>query len=337
MNKEILPPPSVSLMELAIGYQRSKTLFAIVELRIPTLLADAPLATEEIAERTKLHRLACDRLMNAGVALKLFARDAAGAYSNTDESRTFLVEGAPAYLGEQFALYERTSYHAWGDLAERLRQWRPGASDTETPQDADQGAASMRAQHNLAVLVGAQLARAFEFDDFTSVLDLGGGSGAMSISLCREHESLRATIFDLPEVAGVAREFVADAELSDRIETRDGDFKQDELPGGFDLALLANLLSVSSEDTNRRLFRRIYDRLPAGGAIILSGWVLDDARTSPTIPVLFCLEDIVWNVPDVERAAHTYEAWLRDAGFTAIERRVFHEPWSMIVGRKARG
>ena len=324
-------------MELAVGYQRSKTLFAFVELRIPPLLGAAPLTTKEIAERTGLHTLACDRLMNAGVALKLFTRDDAGVYSNTDESRTFLVADSPAYLGEQFALYDRTSYNAWGDLTKSLREWRPGASDAETPQDADQGAASMRAQHNLATLVGAQLARAFEFDQYNSVLDLGGGSGAMSISLCREHERLRATIFDLPEVSNVAREFITNAKLSDRIATRDGDFKQDELPDGFDLALLANLLSVSSEETNRQLFRRIYDRLPPGGAIILSGWILDDARTSPVVPVLFCLEDIVWNVPDVERAAHTYETWLRDVGFTSIERRVFHEPWSMIVGRKARG
>jgi predicted O-methyltransferase YrrM len=334
MNRQSAAPlPAVELMELATGYQRSKTLFVIVELHLPTLLADAPLAVEELARQTKLHALACDRLINAGVALKLFTRDG-DTISNTEMSATYLVEGKPGYLGEQFALYDSTSYPSWNELTKRLRQWRPGETDDETPQDEDQGADSMRAQHNLATLVGGALAHAFEFSEFHQMLDLGGGSGAMSVSICDAHENLKATVFDLPEVVAVAREFIANARLDDRIKTRDGNFKEDDLPGGFDIALLANLLSVSSAETNRKLFKRIYDQLPQGGAILLSGWILDDTRTSPLIPVLFCLEDINWQVPDVERAAATYQEWLRDAGFTNIERRMFHSPWSVIVGRK---
>lgn len=333
MNRETLPRPSAELMELATGYQRAKTLFAIIEFRLPTLLANEPLTLDEIARRIKLHERAADRLMNAGVALKLFVREEE-RFRNTDSSDTFLVEGKASYLGEQFALYDRTSYPAWNDLTRRLRAWQPGESDGETPQEADQGADSMRAQHNLAILVGGALAEEFDFSKFTTMLDLGGGSAAMSISICRAHTGLRSMVFDLPEVARVAREFIRDAELSDRIETRDGNFKEDELPANFDIALLANLLSVSSAETNRQLFRRIHAALPAGGAILLSGWILDDTRTSPLIPVLFCLEDINWGVPDVERSAATYESWLQEAGFVDIERRTIHAPWSMIVGRK---
>ena len=51
--------------------------------------------------------------------------------------------------------------------------------------------------------------------------------------------------------------------------------------------------------------------------------------------MLFCLEDINWEAPDVERSAATYEVWLADAGFSEIERRVYCPPTSMIVGRKA--
>lgn len=333
MSRQPAPLPPVELMELATGYQRSKTLFVIVELRIPTLLADKTLTIEELARETKLHARACDRLINAGIALDLFTRTDE-RIGNTETSATYLVEGKPGYLGEQFALYDSTSYPSWNELTERLRGWRPGETDDRTPQDEDQGADSMRAQHNLATLVGARLAVAFEFDQFRHMLDLGGGSAAMSISICTVHENLKATVFDLPEVAKVAREFVRAARLDDRIETRDGNFKEDDLPDGFDIALLANLLSVSSAETNRKLFKCIYDQLPTGGVILLSGWILDDARTSPLIPVLFCLEDINWQVPDVERAAAIYKNWLRDAGFVEVERRMFHEPWSVIIGRK---
>ena len=159
----------------------------------------------------------------------------------------------------------------------------------------------------------------------------------MSLGICQTNPKLRVLIFDLRTVAEVAREFVRESEFADRIEVQTGNFKEDELPAGFDVALLANLASTSSEQTNRELLRTLYQRLPDGGAVILSGWILDDTRTSPLIPVLFCLEDINWQTPDVERSASTYRTWMEEAGFVQVERQVYYPPTSMIVGRKRMG
>ena len=146
--------------------------------------------------------------------------------------------------------------------------------------------------------------------------------------------AVRATVPDLPPAIGAAREAIHAPGPVDRVGVAAGNFKTDPLPAGYDVALLANLLSVSSEATNRALLRRIYQQLPEGGAIILCGWILDDARTSPTIPVLFCLQDINWRAPDVERSGLTYCSWLRDAGFVEVEHRTLCPPTSFVVGRR---
>lgn len=192
----------------------------------------------------------------------------------------------------------------------------------------------MRDRHNLSLLLGHALGLAFDFSPFRRMLDLGGGTGAMSLSICALHSTLRSLVYDLPRVADLAREYIHASGLQGRIEVVAGNFKLDELPADFDVALLANLLSVASEETNRRLFKRIYERLPEGGAIILSGYVLDDGRTSPLIPVLFCLQDINWQAPDVERDVSTYRGWLEDAGFVEIEHQSYCPPTSMLTGRK---
>jgi 3-hydroxy-5-methyl-1-naphthoate 3-O-methyltransferase len=329
-----LSAPPAALLELATGYQRSKTLFALVEFGVPTMLAGRSLPLAEIAAALGVHPLAADRFLNAGVALGLLER-LGDKFRNTALAEQFLVRDEPTYLGDQFALYDRASYPTWSDLAEKLRRWRPGATDDRPPVDADQGADSMRAQHNLAVMVGHALGQAYDFSAHRRMLDLGGGTAGMSLGVCGLHPGLRAVVYDLPEVAEVARELIRAGGMEGRIEVATGNFKTDELPGGFDLALLANLLSVASEATNRELLARVYGQLPEGGAVILSGWILDNGRTSPLIPVLFCLEDINWEAPDVERSAATYEVWLADAGFSEIERRVYCPPTSMIVGRKA--
>jgi hypothetical protein len=106
------------------------------------------------------------------------------------------------------------------------------------------------------------------------------------------------------------------------------------LPGDFDVALLANFLSVAEENDNKKLLADIFKKLPPGGACILSGLIMDDSRLAPQTAVLFCLEDICWNAPDVERSEGGYTEWLREAGFQNIECRTYLEPTRMLYGFK---
>jgi 3-hydroxy-5-methyl-1-naphthoate 3-O-methyltransferase len=328
-----LPPPPIELLDLVSGYQRSKTLFALIEFKLPTLLAQQPLTAAEIADRLGLDPFAADSLLNASVALDLLAR-AGPTYRNSPLAEEFLVEGKPTYLGDQFASYDQTSYPRWADLTEHLRRWRRGATDQAPPPAADQGPYGMRARHNQSLLVGHALAQAYDFSRHHLLLDLGGGTGAMTLGICAQHTRLRSLIYDLPGVAALAAEYIGASDCAARVEIVAGNFKHDELPAGFDVALLANLLSVASEATNRKLFAHIYERLPVGGVIILSGYMLNDDRVSPLIPALFSLQDIIWQAPDVEHDVSTYGRWLADAGFIELEHRAYCPPTSLLSGRK---
>jgi ubiquinone/menaquinone biosynthesis C-methylase UbiE len=336
MNKPILPLPPSELLDLATGYQRSRALFALVEFEVPSLLAKGPLALETIASTLKLHPIAADRFLNSCVALGLLER-IHSEFRNTALADEFLVKGKPSYLGDQIRRYDVTSYPLWSDLAENLRKWRPGATDKSIAVVDEEWREGMRSQHNLALLTGQALARKYDFARHSLMLDLGGGTAAMSIGLCQVHPNLRSIVFDLPEICEVAREYIEEAGMSGRIEVKAGNFKEDKLPGGFDVVLLANLLSVASEETNRLLLRKIYELLPPGGACIISGWMLDDSRTSPLVPVLFCLEDINRGAPDVERTESTYRKWMEEAGFIEIRRSLYCPPTSLMTGKKGRG
>jgi hypothetical protein len=331
-QKETVSPQK--LLEIGVGFQRSKTLFALVELKIPTLLKDQPLALDDLAEKTKIHPLALDRLLNAAVALELLQKRDDETFANSETAARYLVEDTDNYLGEQFLFYQENSYPNWQKLTEKLREWQPGINDRQESDDEDQEAETLFPQHNLALLVGKQLARSFDFSRYENLLDVGGGTGAMSLGICAVHRDLHTTVWDLPAVLKKTARFVGESDLSDRVKTESGNFKEDRLPAGFDCVLLANLLSVASEETNREFFKRIYDSLPTGGAVVISGWILDDSRTAPEIAVLFCLEDVINQVPDVERTERVYRDWLENAGFKDIRRETYLAPYSFIVAVK---
>ncbi len=333
MEKQLKIESPNELLELAIGYQKSQVLFSFVELEIPKILKKKNLNANELAEKLGIEPIAMERFLNACLVVGLLERES-GFYKNAPLAEYFLVKGNEFYLGGQIKRYQNRSYPLWENLTEKLKEWKQGGETLETPDEQDQGADSMAEQHNFALLHGFALSKAFDFSNYRRVLDLGGGTGAMSIGLCESYPNLSAAVFDLPENVEKADEFIARSNLQKRIETVGGDITKDELPLNFDVALLANLVSVFDPKNNKKILSDIYKKLPENGVCIISGWILDENRLSPEVSVLFCLEDVCWESPDVERNFLVYKNWLEDAGFKNIEYKTYLEPTSIIYGFK---
>lgn len=325
-------PSPASLLELASAFQRSKILFALIDLGIPTLLSAGPRSRDEIAASIGANPLAADCYLSVCASLGLLIREG-DAFRNAPETQRFLVKGTPAYLGDFIRRYERASHStAWAELPQRLQSWRPVAGRLSY-EGAPIGA-EMEGQHRMSLLTGEALGQAIDLSDRRSLLDLGGGTGAMSIALCGRHPALHAVILEQPEMVPVASAYVRESGLEDRIRVQEGDFISDPLPRECDVALLANILSLGSIETNRALLKHIFESLPPGGIVVLSGWMLDDDGSGPLLPVMFSLEDILLGAPDVERSAANYGEWLAEAGFERIEQGTYFEPVCFVLGRK---
>jgi cyclopropane fatty-acyl-phospholipid synthase-like methyltransferase len=219
-------------------------------------------------------------------------------------------------------------------LTEKLKVWRYGDDEKSVPETDDQGADAMKEQHNLALVHGYALAEAFDFSEHKKLLDLGGGSAATSIALCKSYPHLEIVVFDLPENIEIAEKFIEQAELTRRIKTVGGDFKKDKFTDDFDAVLLANFMAVADAGENKKLLKRLHHQLPQNGVCILSGWIMDDSHLAPQLSVLFCLEDICWNAPDVERSEKVYTEWLTEAGFSEIKCETYLEPTKILYGVK---
>jgi SAM-dependent methyltransferase len=320
-------------LEIISGYQRSRVLFTLIELEIPTLLKGKKFTAKHLAKRLKIHPMAMERFLNAGVSINILNKKN-DKFFNSKFAENHLVKGAEFYLGGSIKRHRERSYAVWENLTDALRNWKYGETASKNPEDEDQGAEAMTEQHNLALLHGFELAKAFDFTKFTRILDVGGGTGAMSIALCQSYPKLEAIVFELPQNIKIADDFVKQRKLNKRVKTVGGDFQKDDLPENFDAVLLANFVAVADAKSNIKLLKQIYEKLPAGGVCILSGWIIDDSHLAPQTSVLFCLEDICWNAPDVERSFKIYKSWLKEAGFKNIKSQSYLEPTRMIYGYK---
>jgi hypothetical protein len=190
------------------------------------------------------------------------------------------------------------------------------------------------AMHSLSTMTARKLGEAVDFGDFHRLLDIGGGSGAYDIELCKQYGALRATVFELPHVVTIAAGKIVDAGMTDRIETVGGNFFE-QLPGDHDVHLLSMIMHDWDEAKDRALLRRSFEALPSGGAVIVSELLVNDEKTGPAPAALMSLNMLI-ETEGRNYAPAEYSAWLEEAGFRHIETVWFDAPAAngAVIGRK---
>ena len=208
-----------------------------------------------------------------------------GRYRNTPISEAYLVRGKPHYFGGWVEMADKRLYAGWGKLTEALHTnrpttWtRPCIPRSSTPRTRS-ACPLLGGNALLSNMTARKLGEAVDFSRFQRLLDIGGGSGAYDIELCRRYPQLRATVFDLPYVAEIAAGKIAEAGLSGRIRTAPGDFfGAAPFPEGHDVHLLSMILHDWDEAKDRALLRRSYEALPSGGAVVISELLVNDDKT----------------------------------------------------------
>lgn len=110
----------------------------------------------------------------------------------------------------------------------------------------------------------------FNFKQISSFLDVGGGDGTMACTFASAYPHLKATVYNLPHSAELAKNNIATKELSERVKVFAGDFiKEDAFPLGFDLILFARVLMDWGQSSSRKLLRMAYQALPKGGLVAI--------------------------------------------------------------------
>ena len=317
---------------IATGYMGTCVLLAALELNIFDNLAGTSMTSREMADALGLDFKTVERLMVALTALKLLDR-ADGSYTLTPEARRYLVKTSPSYFGDYYRFEVRHCLMPdFIRLDELIRQNRAIMADDWAAYMADPEKARMFSlgQHSASLGGGRLLAAVFDFSPYKSMIDLAGGTGACSIAACQRNPELSSTIVDFPNVVSLADEIIAREGLSDRITTQAGDLTRDDWPRA-DLMLISLCLSGFSEERQMQIFRKCFDKLPSGGAMVVHDFIMDDDYRGPLLAGLYNLT----SVEGVPLSGEHMAERLKTAGFVDPEvRKVIPEYTGLVTARK---
>jgi SAM-dependent methyltransferase len=128
-----------------------------------------------------------------------------------------------------------------------------------------------RGMRGQAGLLGGWLARRLPVpSNATTMLDIGGSHGYLSVALCRRHPALRSVVLDLPAAVAQAAPLLAAEGMGDRVVHRAGDALTDDLGSDtYDLILAVSLVHHFDAETNRALAARCARALRPGGLLVI--------------------------------------------------------------------
>lgn len=288
-------------------------------------LVERPLSLAELGEALGLAERPTVVLTTALRAMGLLMTDGQNRFLPTDLAKDHLVAGEPFEVRGYIGLAANSP----GVLAmvERLRTNRPaGAHDEEggaafifregieSAMERESTARGLTlALAGRARNVAPVLASNDPLEKTRLLLDVGGGTGIYSIAYLQANPSLRAVVWDRPEVLKVAGEFAAEFGVADRLELVPGDMFVDPVPAGADAVLLSNILHDWDVPACRALIGRLAETLPSGGRIMIHDVFLNDALDGP-LPVALYSAALFALTEGRAYSAGEYRAWLRAAG-----------------------
>jgi hypothetical protein len=326
-----------TIQEMMRGYRAAQILLTANRLEIFRHLAVAPRKAADLAALTGSHPEALRRLLNAAAALGLLAKQD-DMYANNALAEACMVENGPFFLGNMVRL-EQAGYERWGRMPEAIRSGRWPAPNREMEEQTNWVRNFELAMYDMARISAPAVAAGLELptDRPLRLIDIGGGHGGYSMALARRYPNLTATVFDLPAAAEAAREIIEAAGMSGRVFVQAGDFQQEELGKGYDVALIFGVLVSETDEGKLALLRKTHAALSPGGLVVIREFWLDpdDPARSPEA-VLFSLHTLLANAVGDVATLEQMRAWLVDAGFE--EPGLIHLPGGLgsglCVGRK---
>lgn len=281
--------------------QKSVNLFELSDLCTPWcvhVVATLRIADHIAAGVEEINELAraanCDadylgRVLRHLIGKGVFEEPSPGRFALNEAARQLLEPGM--LLGLNLDGFGGRMAYAWGTLIKAVRTGKPAYHelfgrpywedlDAHPEIAADFDALMGPAGHGKPdpeILPGGN------WDSVRTVVDVGGGTGALLAEILRAHPDVNGILVDFPKTVERAAETFAAAGVADRVEIIGQSFF-DPLPAGADLYVLSKVLNDWPDRETVAILKRCAEAARPADRIVISGGVLpDDAPASLSI------------------------------------------------------
>lgn len=289
------------------GFWVSRLILTANNMQLFDILDDAPKNAKQVANELKLDKRACEFILNAFVSIDFMLKKA-GKYQNTEFANHYLVTKSPFYQGE-ILKHANSLWENWSQLDQAVKN---GQVENVATCATD---VFIKCMHKIASFKLKPVFSNIDFTGISTVLDLGGGSGAYALEFARR--GYEVTFLDSLEVLQTAQKLFSDLNES-KVNFIANDFILHKFSNKFDLIFISQLIHYYSPEQNIKLLKKCKKILNPGGKIVIHDFYIDNNKTSPSENVLFSINMLVENKGGGCYSAAEIKEWLQVASISYL-------------------
>ncbi len=267
--------PHIQLAAMSRWYVVSRAIHAVARLGIANHLSDKPTSVLDLAAATNTKPDLLDRVLRLLVSYKIFSYQD-GCYALTELSAP-LRDDCPYSIRDVLCMADESWWQAFSQLETSLQSGQSSffeqhqddffahlSKDPERQQNFDKGMAKLSSYDDKAI------ANAYNFAQFDTIVDMGGGLGGLSQAIHTNAPNTKLILFDTPSVL----KQLASATLPAQIHLQMGDFLQ-QIPRA-DAYIFKGVLHDFNDEVMTKILSNCCAQMPRKSPLFIAEQVLPD-------------------------------------------------------------
>jgi hypothetical protein len=243
--------------------------YAVTKLGVPDLLAAGPRSATDLAKEVDADERALYRVLRALATAGLLT-ESAGRMFALRRHGELLRSDVPGSLRPNSLIYGEEVIRSFTEIMYTLRTGRPAFDKVhgtsfyaylDEHPEIDQIFTSAQ-----GVLEVPPALAACDLTGVATLVDIGGGDGALLAEILQAHQAMRGVLVDRPEVIRQAKHRLDG--IGDRVEFIDADFFR-FVPDNADAYVLSRVLHNWTDDKAAEILRTVRAAMPENGRLII--------------------------------------------------------------------
>jgi len=282
------------LIDMAMGYMRSRVVCAAAKLRIADALANGERTVQQLASACSADPASLHRLLRVLASIGIVTEAAPGSFALTPLGEP-LRRDAPHSVRPGVIFWADLLADDWSHLTECVKTGAKAAHLMERAglpwrwsQDPDAGAIFRAVMGTAPAEQYAPITDSWDFSPWHTVADLGGGGGSLMIAILRAFPHLKGMLVDHPASIEAAVPRFDHEGLASKCRFIAADLLE-AVPAGAQVYILKHVLHGYDDEQAVRILKNCRSAMPGDGRVLVMEFVLPNTINRVDLDLERCL------------------------------------------------
>jgi hypothetical protein len=259
----------------------SQAIYVAAELRIPDLLVNKAMKSDEIASALGAHAPSVRRFLRALTTIEICREREDGLFEITEQGRLLCSDCEDSL--RSWALYAvGYLWPMWGHLLDSVKTGK-SAREMVTGNKAFEhleGNQEIAALFNQAMVeqtrvTANEVVHAYDFSGMKRIIDIGGGYGQLLATILLANPDTCGVLYDLPHAREAGQNHLEAAGLAERCDIISGSFFE-SVPEKGDIYLLKSVIHDWPDDPSKQILENCRKEMIGASKLLLIDRIYPD-------------------------------------------------------------